>query len=63
MPESLTFNTLAVRDVRNKFDESTQNKQFLIQILEENIGWNDEIKNSLLRKIILILNLKISNSK
>ena len=58
MPESLIFNTLAVRDVRNKFDESTQNKQFLIQILEENIKWNDEIKNSLLKEIKDLTNKK-----
>ena len=58
MPETFTFNTLAVRDVRNKFDESTQNKQFLIQILEENIKWNDEIKNSLLKEIKDLTNKK-----
>ena len=51
MPESLIFNTLAVRDVRNKFDESTQNKQFLIQIFEENIKWMMRLRIVYLKRL------------
>lgn len=42
---------MAIREVRNKFDDCVKNDLFIIQIIDPSIEWDDHIKTSVFKEI------------